>query len=199
MCGIVAILNAAKDPMDTRKLILEMSKRIRHRGPDWSGLWTDGTNFLCHERLAIVDPDSGSQPIKDDTGKVILTVNGEIYNHANLKDGLKHKNVKITNNDCEAILHAWMENGEDVCSMLDGIFAFVLLDTRTEPVTFIAARDPLGVIPMYYGYRTDGSIMFASEMKCLVDECTRFTIFPPGHLLTSSDHSVQPRPREGSC
>lgn len=189
MCGIVAILNTPATDSRLRQHVVELGKLIRHRGPDWSGIWTDGTNFLCHERLAIVDPDSGAQPIQDATGQVILVVNGEVYNHKHLKENLRNQSTPITDNDCEAILHTWMEDGENVCNMIDGIFAFVIVDTRQSPPAFIAARDPLGVIPMYYGHRADGSIMFASEMKCLVDECVSFEIFPPGHLITTADNA----------
>jgi len=190
MCGIVAIVGADCQNGDSEKLrkrVVEIAKLIRHRGPDWSGMWTDGSSFLAHERLAIVDPDGGAQPIKDASEKVVLTVNGEIYNHKALKAALKSKDVPQSDSDCEAILYTWLEHGEQVCNMLDGIFAFVLLDTRTSPPTWIAARDPIGVLPLYYGYRRDGSIMFASEMKCLVDECPSFEIFPPGHLMTNAD------------
>jgi len=188
MCGIAAILGTAEDLAEVRKKLVATAKLIRHRGPDWSGIWTGSGCALAHERLAIVDPEGGAQPIQDASGKVICTVNGEIYNHMELKAGLSSKPDAIqSKSDCEAILHVWMEHGEAVCNMLDGIFAFVLVDTRTSPPTWIAARDPIGVLPMYFGYRPDGSIMFASEMKCLVDECPTFELFPPGHVMTSAD------------
>ena len=188
MCGIAAILGTAEDLAEVRKKLVATAKLIRHRGPDWSGIWTGSGCALAHERLAIVDPDGGAQPIKDESGQVVCTVNGEIYNHMELKAGLSTKPDAIqSKSDCEAILHVWMEHGEAVCNMLDGIFAFVLVDTRTSPPTWIAARDPIGVLPMYFGYRPDGSIMFASEMKCLVDECPTFELFPPGHVMTSAD------------
>merc|ERR1712195_234970 len=183
MCGIAAILGTAEDLAEVRKKLVATAKLIRHRGPDWSGIWTGSGCALAHERLAIVDPEGGAQPIQDASGKVICTVNGEIYNHMELKAGLSSKPDAIqSKSDCEAILHVWMEHGEAVCNMLDGIFAFVLVDTRTSPPTWIAARDPIGVLPMYFGYRPDGSIMFASEMKCLVDECPTFELFPPTPL-----------------
>jgi len=190
MCGIVAILGATDDAVALRKRMVEIGRLLRHRGPDWSGMWTDGNgNYLGHERLAIVDPEGGAQPIRDKDSEVIVTVNGEIYNHKALKADLKSKDTPLTDSDCEAILHVYKEHGEAVCNMLDGIFSFVLFDTRTSPPTWLAGRDPIGVTPLYYGHRADGSIMFASEMKCLVDECPTFQLFPPGHLMTQADQA----------
>ena len=192
MCGIVGIFGSNVPSDELRKIIVAMAKKIRHRGPDWSGVKIVRNGAIAHERLAIVDPESGEQPLcyvlPSSSEELTLAVNGEIYNHMELKAGLSSKPDAIqSKSDCEAILHVWMEHGEAVCNMLDGIFAFVLVDTRTSPPTWIAARDPIGVLPMYFGYRPDGSIMFASEMKCLVDECPTFELFPPGHVMTSAD------------
>ncbi|CAI7918850.1 unnamed protein product, partial [Closterium sp. NIES-54] len=156
---------------------------LRHRGPDWSGVHVHNNNFLAHERLAIVDPASGHQPLYNETKEIIVTVNGEIYNHEALKKSLKGKHSFSTESDCEVIAHLYEEHGEELVQELDGIFAFVLLDTRDN--SFIAARDPIGVCSMYIGWGRDGSVWFASEMKALKDECERFEIFPPGKIYSS--------------
>ncbi|CAI5505009.1 unnamed protein product [Closterium sp. Naga37s-1] len=152
-------------------------------GPDWSGVHVHNNNFLAHERLAIVDPASGHQPLYNETKEIIVTVNGEIYNHEALKKSLKQKHSFSTESDCEVIAHLYEEHGEELVQELDGIFAFVLLDTRDN--SFIAARDPIGVCSMYIGWGRDGSVWFASEMKALKDECERFEIFPPGKIYSS--------------
>ncbi|CAI5487715.1 unnamed protein product [Closterium sp. Naga37s-1] len=183
MCGILACLSSSDDSPGMRARVLECSARLRHRGPDWSGVHVHNNNFLAHERLAIVDPASGHQPLYNETKEIIVTVNGEIYNHEALKKSLKEKHSFSTESDCEVIAHLYEERGEELVQELDGIFAFVLLDTRDN--SFIAARDPMGVCSMYIGWGRDGSVWFASEMKALKDECERFEIFPPGSIYSS--------------
>eukprot|EP00742_Colponemidia_sp_Colp-10_P006432 GILJ01006891.1.p1 GENE.GILJ01006891.1~~GILJ01006891.1.p1 ORF type:complete len:602 (-),score=96.60 GILJ01006891.1:204-2009(-) len=194
MCGILAILRSTLPAEEIRKRALELSKRLRHRGPDWNGIEVqtnpDGSlNVLCHERLGIVDPFSGKQPLLDETGCVALTANGEIYNHKALEAQLKKPHTFKTKSDCEVIVHLYEEVGEDVASMLDGMFSFVLSDSRTGH--FLAARDPLGVTPLYIGWGRDGSIWFSSELKAIKDDCERFEIFPPGHLYNSANNGMR--------
>eukprot|EP00897_Mesotaenium_endlicherianum_P005691 jgi/Mesen1/514/ME000104S10611 len=173
MCGILAILGAGDDTTAMRTRVLELSARLRHRGPDWSGLYTKCNNFLAHERLAIIDPASGDQPLYNERKDIVVTVNGEIYNHEELKAATKKPHEYHTQSDCEVIAHL----------KLDGMFSFVLLDTRDN--SYIAARDAIGITPLYLGWGRDGSVWFSSEMKALKDECERFQAFPPGHIYSS--------------
>lgn len=188
MCGILAVLGCQEPSLSKRSRVLELSRRLRHRGPDWSGLYQHGNHFLAHERLAIVDPASGDQPLFDDEKKIVVTVNGEIYNHESLRACVKQPNVFRTQSDCEVLAHLYKEVGEEMVSMLDGMFSFILLDTRDN--TFIAARDPIGITPLYIGWGTDGSVWFSSEMKALKDDCERFQCFPPGHIYSSRTGSL---------
>jgi len=189
MCGICAFVgnkSYSDEQETTRKRFLELSKRIRHRGPDWNGIYIDNKKnvIICHERLSIVGVDHGSQPIIDNN-EYILSVNGEIYNYESLyKTVLHNKYVPSTKSDCEVIIHLYKEFGADCVKMLDGIFGFILYDKVNQKI--LVARDPIGIIPLYYGC-VDSSIsdgfMFASEMKCLTDECDDIQLFPPGHYL----------------
>ncbi|ONK80894.1 uncharacterized protein A4U43_C01F22930 [Asparagus officinalis] len=182
MCGILAVLGCVDTSLAKRYRIIELSRRLRHRGPDWSGLHCHGDCYLAHQRLAIMDPASGDQPLFNEDKTIVVTVNGEIYNHEELR--LKLKSHKFnTGSDCEVIAHLYEEYGEDFVDMLDGMFSFVLLDTRDK--SFIAARDAIGITPLYMGWGLDGSIWFASEMKALSDDCERFISFPPGHIYSS--------------
>ncbi|MCO5608465.1 hypothetical protein L7F22_062675 [Adiantum nelumboides] len=183
MCGILAVLCCQDSSLSKRSRVLELSRRLRHRGPDWSGLCHHGNHFMAHERLAIIDPASGDQPLFDDERKIVVTVNGEIYNHEALKAGLKQADNFRTQSDCEVLAHLYKEVGEEMVSMLDGMYSFVLLDTRDN--SFIAARDPIGITPLYIGWGVDGSVWFASEMKALKDDCEQFQSFPPGHIYSS--------------
>ena len=190
MCGICGFVGKKSDEKvssgDKRKHFLELSKRIRHRGPDWNGIYMDEeTNVIvCHERLSIVGVDHGSQPIIDND-EYILSVNGEIYNHEALyKTVLHNKYVPSTKSDCEVIIHLYKEFGANCVKMLDGIFGFMLYDKVNQKI--LVARDPIGVIPLYYGIvdtSIDNGIMVASEMKCLIDDCDNIQLFPPGHYL----------------
>lgn len=189
MCGILAVLGAADNSPAMRARVLVASARLRHRGPDWSGVFVHENNFLAHERLAIVDPASGDQPLYNENKEIIVTVNGEIYNHEELKASTKKKHVYRTQSDCEVIAHLYEEIGEEVVEKLDGMFVFVLYDVRDG--SFIAARDPIGICPLYYGWGRDGSMWFSSEMKGLKDECERFQTFPPGHIYSSKNGGLR--------
>ncbi|EPQ32108.1 uncharacterized protein PFL1_00305 [Pseudozyma flocculosa PF-1] len=173
-----------------------MSRCIRHRGPDWSGCVVtkedeSGTkgSILCHERLAIVGISTGAQPLVSTDGKVILAVNGEIYNHRQLRKNLKDQNAEFkTQSDCEVILHLYREMGSDFVKLLDGMFSFILLDTSVTPSRVIAARDPIGITTLYQGasYKYPGAVYFSSELKAIHEECDRIRTFPPGHFYDSS-------------
>ncbi|KAF2583167.1 hypothetical protein F2Q68_00003901 [Brassica cretica] len=152
MCGILAVLGCIDNSQAKRSRIIELSRRLRHRGPDWSGLHSHEDCYLAHERLAIIDPTSGDQPLYNQDKTVVVTVNGEIYNHKILREKLKSHQF-WTGSDCEVIAHLYEEHGEEFIDMLDGMFAFVLLDTRDK--SFIAARDAIGVIPLYIGWGVD--------------------------------------------
>jgi asparagine synthase (glutamine-hydrolysing) len=191
MCGITAVINSKQDANELRKRLVAYSARLRHRGPDWSGISVQQgkqLNILVHERLAIVDVETGAQPLKNEAGNISLTVNGEIYNHEQLEaTALKEKHAFATKSDCEVIVHLYEEVGDDLVDKLEGDFAFVLADDTK----FLAARDPIGVCPLYYGYGEDGSIWFASELKALKDACKEFHEFPPGHLYSDKSGGLK--------
>ncbi|CDY71298.1 BnaCnng72260D, partial [Brassica napus] len=151
-------------------------------GPDWSGIYQNGFNYLAHQRLAIIDPASGDQPLFNEDKSIVVTVNGEIYNHEELRKGLKNHKFH-TGSDCDVIAHLYEEHGENFVDMLDGIFSFVLLDTRDN--SFMVARDAVGVTSLYIGWGLDGSLWVSSEMKGLHEDCEHFEAFPPGHLYSS--------------
>ncbi|CAN6816108.1 unnamed protein product [Brassica oleracea var. botrytis] len=182
MCGILALLGCSDDSQAKRVRVLELSRRLRHRGPDWSGIYQNGFNYLAHQRLAIIDPDSGDQPLFNEDKSIVVTVNGEIYNHEELRKGLKNHKFH-TGSDCDVIAHLYEEHGENFVDMLDGIFSFVLLDTRDN--SFMVARDAVGVTSLYIGWGLDGSLWVSSEMKGLHEDCEHFEAFPPGHLYSS--------------
>ena len=185
MCGIVAIFNIESQSEALRKQALKMSKRIRHRGPDWSGIYAEEHAILAHERLSIVDPQSGGQPLKNKEGNIILCVNGEIYNHREIRAALKDEYEFQTGSDCEVILALYQKKGIDFLEDLNGIFAFALYDARQD--TFLIARDPIGVIPLYMGYDDQGHLMVASELKALEGVCAHYEPFLPGHYYYSED------------
>ncbi|CAJ2640309.1 asparagine synthetase, nodule [glutamine-hydrolyzing] [Trifolium pratense] len=188
MCGILAVLGCSDDSQAKRVRILELSRRLKHRGPDWSGLHQHGDNYLAHQRLAIVDPASGDQPLFNEDKSIIVTVNGEIYNHEELRKQLPNHKFR-TQCDCDVIAHLYEEHGENFVDMLDGIFSFVLLDTRDN--SFLVARDAIGVTSLYIGWGLDGSVWIASELKGLHDECEHFEVFPPGHLYSSKEREFR--------
>ncbi|KAI2807647.1 hypothetical protein RDWZM_005141 [Blomia tropicalis] len=189
MCGIFAVLNYPTDVKCLRQKALSLSKRIRHRGPDWSGCVISGNNIFCHERLAIVGVESGAQPIISGDKSLILTVNGEIYNYKILKNKLLNQCEFVTYSDCEVIMHLYRTVGDNFVQHLDGIFSFVLYDVERK--RFVAARDPIGVTTLYYGYNSSmpGAMYFASEMKCLNGTCDTILSFPPGHIYDSQTNS----------
>ncbi|MDR0700256.1 MAG: asparagine synthase B [Tannerella sp.] len=187
MCGITAIFNIRKDENKDalRTQALQMSKRIRHRGPDWSGIYTGETAILAHERLSIVDPASGKQPLISADGNIILCVNGEIYNHRDIRARMKDTYDFKTGSDCEVILALYQEKGIDFMEDISGIFAFALYDKTKD--AFLIARDPIGVIPLYVGNDDNGHILVSSEMKGLEKYATTYDQFKPGYLWYSKD------------
>ena len=196
MCGIVAILNVKEQTQALRDKALRMSQKIRHRGPDWSGIYCGGSAILAHERLSIVDPESGGQPLFSPDRKQVLAVNGEIYNHQEIRRRFAGQYEFQTGSDCEVILALYRETlgagergtGLNVINFLEdlsGIFAFVLYDEERDE--FLIARDPIGVIPLYIGYDSDGTVYVASELKALEGQCERYEPFLPGHYLWSEE------------
>ena len=181
MCGIVAILNVKEQTHELREKALKMSQKIRHRGPDWSGIYCGGSAILAHERLSIVDPESGGQPLFSPDRKQVLAVNGEIYNHQEIRRRFAGQYEFQTGSDCEVILALYREKGIDFLEDLSGIFAFVLYDE--EKNEFLIARDPIGVIPLYIGYDSDGTVYVASELKALEGQCERYEPFLPGYYV----------------
>lgn len=196
MCGIVGIFNIKEQTPLLRQKALRMSKKIRHRGPDWSGIYCDASAILAHERLSIVDPESGGQPLYSPDGNVVLAVNGEIYNHKDIRDSIAYDFQ--TGSDCEVVLALWNEirdnpTSEAISNMMErlsGIFAFALYDRQRDE--FLIARDPIGVIPLYIGKDSDGKIYVASELKALEGECESYKPFPPGHYYYNGDREITP-------
>ena len=185
MCGIVGIFEIKGYSEQLRTKALEMSKRIRHRGPDWSGIFVDDHAIIAHERLAIVDPASGRQPLYSKDRNLVLGVNGEIYNHRELRKQLEDKFEFQTQSDCEVILALYQEKGIDFIEELNGIFAFVLYDREKD--CYLIARDHIGVMPLYTGWDADGQFYVASELKALEGVCKKIEEFLPGHYLYSKD------------
>jgi asparagine synthase (glutamine-hydrolysing) len=185
MCSIFAILDIQSDPKGLRQVALEMSKLMRHRGPDWSGIYADDKAILAHERLAIVDIDHGAQPLLSQDGNLVLAVNGEIYNHKQLKAQLGDKYSYQTNSDCEVILALYQEYGCDFLDKLNGIFAFVLYDKAKG--SYLIGRDHMGIIPLYSGHDSTGNLYIASEMKALMPICKTVSEFQPGQYYYSKD------------
>ncbi len=185
MCGIVSIFNIKQQTPALRQKALQMSGKIRHRGPDWSGIYCGGSAVLAHERLAIVDPESGRQPLFSPDLKQVLAVNGEIYNHQYIRRQYAKKYQFTTGSDCEVILALYREKRDDFLNELDGIFAFALYDVERDG--YLIARDPIGVIPLYYGYDKEDRLYVASELKALEGQCEHYEPFPPGHILTNHD------------
>jgi asparagine synthase (glutamine-hydrolysing) len=206
MCGIVAILNIKEQTSELRNKTLKMSQKIRHRGPDWSGIYCGGSAILAHERLSIVDPESGGQPLYSPDKMQVLAVNGEIYNHQEIRRRYAGKYEFLTGSDCEVILALYnslthnpspVDEGilfthEQICSMLEqlnGIFAFALYDEERD--AFLISRDPIGVIPLYIGYDSDGKVYVASELKALEGQCERYEPFLPGHYYWSGNPGMK--------
>ena len=189
MCGIVAIFNVKEQTPELRTKALGMSKKIRHRGPDWSGIHCSGSAILAHERLSIVDPESGGQPLFSPDGKQVLAVNGEIYNHKEIRERYKGRYDFQTGSDCEVILALYRDKGVNFLEDLNGIFAFALYDEEQD--AFLIARDHIGVIPLYIGYNADGKVFVASELKALEGECECYEPFLPGHYYWSKDPGMK--------
>ena len=185
MCSIFGILDIKSDAVALRKTALEMSKRLRHRGPDWSGIYSTDKAILVHERLSIVDPGNGAQPLYNPERTHILAVNGEIYNHKELEKSLSVDFQFQTGSDCEVILAKYKEKGPAFLDEINGIFAFILYDAEQD--AYLIGRDHMGIIPMYMGYDENGNFYVASEMKALTPVCKSVQEFPPGHYLWSKD------------
>jgi len=185
MCGILAIFNSKLSEAELRQKLIQCSRRLRHRGPDWSGykIVGNGKHGIAHERLAIIDPDSGAQPLTNEDGSVMLAVNGEIYNYKQIYQNLHREYVPKTGSDCEAIIPLYEQNGIDFANELRGMFAFLIYDSKTGVLS--ACRDHIGIVPLYIGWGADGSTWISSEMKALSEDCKRFRSFPPAHYWTS--------------
>ena len=192
MCGIVGIFNLRQQTPEWRQKALRMSQKVRHRGPDWSGIYAGGSAILAHERLSIVDPESGRQPLFSPDCKQVLAVNGEIYNHQDIRKDFAGRYPYQTGSDCEVILslyRQWRDDGADASRLpqlierLSGIFAFALYDADLD--AFLIARDPIGVIPLYIGYDKEGHVYVASELKALEGQCDSYEVFLPGHYYWS--------------
>jgi len=186
MCGIVGVFNLKPgEAVELRPQMLKMSKRIRHRGPDWSGIYSGEKSILCHERLSIVDPESGGQPLYSPDGKLVLAVNGEIYNHQQFRDELKGEYEFLTGSDCEVILPLYRKYGPSFIEKLNGIYAFALYDIEKD--CYLIARDHIGIIPLYYGFDNYGRLYVASELKALEGYCSVIKCFPPGRFIYSPE------------
>ena len=183
MCGIIGIFNIREQSKQLRDKALKMAQKLRHRGPDWSGIYVGSSAILAHERLSIVDPQSGGQPLYSSDSKQILAVNGEIYNHRDIRARYAGQYNFLTGSDCEVILALYKNKGIDFLEDMNGIFAFALYDEEADD--FLIARDPIGVIPLYIGYDCDGKVYVSSELKGLEGFCETYEPFPPGHYMTN--------------
>jgi asparagine synthase (glutamine-hydrolysing) len=185
MCGIVAIFNVKEASEKMRSQAINMAKKVRHRGPDWSGIYCGDKTILAHERLAIVDPQSGGQPLYTEDRKVVLAVNGEIYNHDEIRARYEGKYNFLTKSDCEVILALYRDKGPNFLEDLNGIFGFALYDIEND--IFLVARDHMGIIPLYHGWDEYGQYFVASELKALEGVCNKIEVFLPGHYHYSKD------------
>ncbi len=185
MCGFVGVFDVKTDAEKLRPKVLEMSKKIRHRGPDWSGIYSNNNAIISHERLSIVDPESGRQPLYSKDKNLVLAVNGEIYNHREIRARTEKTYEYSTHSDCEVILPLYQEKGVELLEDLNGIFAFVLYDAEKDE--YLVGRDHIGIIPLYMGWDDDGHFYVASELKALEGVCTKFEEFLPGHYWSSKD------------
>ena len=183
MCGIVCAFNIESNSDAVRSNVLKMAKKVRHRGPDWSGVYSNQNAVLAHERLAIVDPTSGKQPIISEDGCKVIAVNGEIYNHIQLKEKYTSDYNFKTESDCEVILALYEKKGINFLNDLNGIFAFALYDSSDDK--YIIARDHIGIIPLYMGWDKENIFYVSSELKSLEGVCNRIELFPPGHYFDS--------------
>tara|TARA_B110000438_G_scaffold301371_1_gene356087 strand:+ start:425 stop:2113 length:1689 start_codon:yes stop_codon:yes gene_type:complete len=188
MCGIVCAFDLKKESIKLRPQLLEMSKKVRHRGPDWNGIFSNENAILAHERLAIVDPLSGKQPLLSDNNNLVLSANGEIYNHLDLRKEFKGKYKFKTLSDCEVLLAMYQKYGHQFLNKLNGIFAFAIYDIKSNE--YFIARDHIGIIPLYMGWDKDKTFYIASELKALEGYCNKIEIFPPGSYLSSKNGKI---------
>ncbi|PAR39912.1 asparagine synthase B [Vibrio metoecus] len=188
MCSIFGILDIKTDAATLRPVALEMSKKLRHRGPDWSGIYASDKAILAHERLAIVGLNSGAQPLYSPDRKLILAVNGEIYNHKEIRERYKDQYEFQTDSDCEVILALYQDKGAELLEELNGIFAFVLYDEEKDE--YLIGRDHIGIIPLYQGHDEHGNFYVASEMKALVPVCKTLSEFPSGSYFSSKEQAA---------
>lgn len=189
MCGIVCAFDLKETSKIIRPQVLEMSKKVRHRGPDWSGIYSDKKAVLAHERLAIVDPASGKQPLFSEDKKLVLAANGEIYNHRELRKQFEGSYNFQTESDCEVILALYQKKGVSFLDELNGIFGFAIYDVEKDE--YFVARDHMGIIPLYMGWDQNGTFYVASELKALEGTCSKIELFPPGHYLSSKDGELK--------
>ncbi|WKS81969.1 asparagine synthase B [Edwardsiella tarda] len=189
MCSIFGVLDLKTDPQELRKTALEMSRLMRHRGPDWSGIYAGNNAILAHERLSIVDVNTGAQPLYNQQRTHVLAVNGEIYNHQALRERFADRYAFQTGSDCEVILALYQEYGPDFLDQLRGMFAFILYDAERD--AYLIGRDHLGIIPLYMGHDEHGNLFVASEMKALVPICQTLREFPAGSALWSRDGEIR--------
>jgi len=189
MCGFVGVFDLKVPSLELRPQVLKMSKKIRHRGPDWSGIFSCDKAILSHERLSIVDPESGQQPLYSKDGKLVLAVNGEIYNHLEIRNRIGDSYEFLTHSDCEVILALYREKGIDFLEDLNGIFAFALYDIEKD--VYLVARDHIGIIPLYQGWDKSGNYYVASELKALEGHCSKIEEFLPGKYLYSADGEIK--------
>ena len=189
MCGIAGIFNIKIQSRGLRSKALQMARKIRHRGPDWSGIYCGGSAILAHERLSIVDPQSGGQPLYSPDRKLVLAVNGEIYNHRDIRARYAGRYEFQTGSDCEVILALYRDKGIHFLEELNGIFAFALYDEEKDE--YLIARDPIGVIPLYIGKDSEGHIYFGSELKALEGFCDEYEPFLPGHYYHSKEGKMK--------
>lgn len=189
MCGIVCAFDLKESSEVLRPKVLSMAKCIRHRGPDWSGIFNNDKALMAHERLAIVDPLSGKQPLFSEDQKLVLAANGEIYNHAELRAQFEGRYNFQTKSDCEVILALYKEKGSSFLDELNGIFGFAIYDVETD--SYLIARDHMGIIPLYIGWDENGTFYVASELKALEGVCTKIELFPPGHYLDSNEGELK--------
>ncbi len=190
MCGIIGVFDLKTSSEQLRPQVLKMAKKLRHRGPDWSGIYCGENAVLAHERLSIVDPQSGRQPLFSKDGNLVLTINGEIYNHAEIRKQTESEYEYLTNSDCEVILSLYRKKGTCFFEDLNGIFAFALYDKEND--TYLIGRDHIGIIPLYYGHDEFGNFYVSSELKALENICNTFQEFPPGHYLYGKDGEIKP-------
>ncbi len=190
MCGIVGVFDLKVEAEQLRPQVLEMSRKLRHRGPDWSGIFSCDHAILAHERLSIVDPQSGKQPLYSPDGSLVLAVNGEIYNHQDIRQRYKDTYHFLTQSDCEVILPLFRDKGKDFIEDLNGIFAFAVYDKVKN--RYLIARDHMGIIPLYMGWDEHGNFYVASELKALEGVCNKIQEFLPGHYLYSEEGEMKP-------